>query len=104
MWKATGWKNCDPKNPTDLGTHWFTQACTQSPVYKEDMYAKFTGYGHYYNSDFGNPQQYTYANTSAGIEFTGNGVAHPWGFSASGEYWYFLWADIWIADSNNCVY
>lgn len=86
IWRASGWKNCDPKNPTDWGTHWYTQACTQSPVQKADMYAWFMGYGHYYNSDFGNPQQYTYANTSAGVEFDGNAILHPWGFGASGEY------------------
>jgi hypothetical protein len=101
FWMANGWKLCDPKNPTDLGTHWFTSACWNSPVSKADMYASHTGYGHYYNTDFGDPNAYTYANTSGGVEFNGS-TTHPWSVSASGERWYFLWGDIWAASSNNC--
>lgn len=105
IWAADGtsvsgaWNEheCIPKNPTSIGTHWYTDVCENLGAFWDSAHAATSGDGQYYNYDFGDPDEATYTLHDMTITGFPTGRSdYTWGWNAWGEYSGFLHAHVWI--------
>ena len=88
-------------NPSSFGTHWFvdTYGFVGSVTYSPDQTSVFSeAQGKYYNWDFGDDNQATYADHWSKIQGRNDGgFNYWWGATHSGEYWWLLDGDVYAS-------